>query len=256
MAQVISSSIHLNEDQIQTTLHNLWKCRKCKYEKVLVDGKPNFDIKTMKMYGYKRYTNFAERYVIYLCKSLVDEKPEIYITVESNHYDKQNILAIEGFTHIIKDYFVEDFDYPRVNICLCFVLTEAIKTHLPFTIFQQNVFMRIFSLCSLYPLIGSKTNLFGLCYKYDLVKFFDYNNKETYNHKDYSVMFSGDPISIIFNALPGDLIVCYRILNDGATVEDVQLRKVTDIKKTHAKINEAGIAPNMMNYVVTTRNLQ
>ena len=70
----------------------------------IFEGKPNFSKEIVDKYKYKLYTKFADNYVIYKCISLEDNHVEIFFTIETDHYDKQNILALVGFEHIVKPY--------------------------------------------------------------------------------------------------------------------------------------------------------
>jgi len=250
-------TISLLEEQIETTLKNLWKCRNCKFEKKLFNGKPYFDKTIYEKYKYEKYTKLANNYTVYLCRSLYDNKYEIYFVVESDHYDKQNLLAVQLFYHIIENYVYESEEYPRVNVCLSFVITEAMKSHLPAQIFKNaNIFTRIFSLCTLYPVIGSKNKLFGLGYDYKIIRYNEYKERKTYNKKDFDFILSGDPIALIFNSLPGDLIVCSRIIFDSTAFKDTQIRKVVDLKRIHSCVNESGIDPVIMSEIEKKREIQ
>ena len=84
--------ICLNKEQIRMFLDNIYKLRKLKQTEIVYEGKPIFSKEIMEKYEYKHYTKFANNYVIYRCKSLEDNHEEIFITVETDHYDKQNII--------------------------------------------------------------------------------------------------------------------------------------------------------------------
>ena len=230
--------IRLTEEQIKTTLNNLWDLRKVKLEKKIFQGKPIFSKEIMTKYKYKHYTKFADNYEIFQCKSKVDGHNEIYITVETDHYDKQNLLAISGFEHLITEFITESCNYvrPTINICLCFVLTKAMKKHIPTEIFANTAFVRVFSLCSIYPMLGSKNKQFGLTFDYKL-----YPYEKAYNDKDYTEISSGDPMVIALNGLPGELVVCSRILFDTTAYKDIQIRKIVDKIKNLSTVSKSGI---------------
>ena len=217
--------IRLNGEQIKTTLNNMWKIRNVKMEEKLFEGKPVFSKEIMAKYKYKHYTKFADNYVIYLCKSLEYKHNEIYITVETDHYDKQNLLAISGLEHLIGKYLDESCTYcrPTINICLCFVLTQSMRSHVPTEIFARKCFVRVFSLCNLYPMIGSKNKLYGLTFDYKLLPY-----ERAYNDKDYIEISSSDPMVIALNGVMGELLVCSRIIYDVTAYKDIQIRKIVD----------------------------
>lgn len=239
----IQKIIQLNEEQIQTVLSNMWKLRKVKKEKVIFEGKPVFSKEIMEKYGYKHYTKFANRYVIYLCKSLEDNHNEIYITMETDHFDKQNILAISGFEHLIGEYLNESRETakrPTINICLCFVVTSAMRKHLPTKIFNTSSFLRIFSLCNLYPMIGSRNKIGGLTYDYEILPY-----EKTYNNKEYIEISAGDPMVIALNGIDGELLKCSRILYDDNAFKDIQIRKIVNRIDDLGMVSDSGILLNI-----------
>lgn len=230
--------ICLNKEQIKTVLENMWKLRNVKLEEKMFEGKPSFSSKIKQEYNYtKSYTKFADNYVIYRCKSLEDNHNEIYITVETDHYDKQNILAISGFEHLIKNYLEESCNYPKptINICFAFVITEAMKSHIPSEIFFTNCNVRLFSLCSLYPMIGSKTKLFGLTFDYKILPYC-----EAYNNKDYPIVSAGDPLVIALNGIEGELLLCARINFDVCVYKEYQIRRIVNKVKDLSIPSESG----------------
>ena len=243
MSQLLETTC-LTKEQIQTVLNNLWTIRNIKMDEVIYEGKPSFSKDVIDKYHYKVYTKFADNYVIYKCKSLEDNHDEIYITVETDHYDKQNILAISGFEHMLVNYLEPScvYDRPTINICLCFVITNTMKQHIPPEIFAANCHSRIYSLCSLYPLIGSKTTLYaGLTYDYKLLK--HDGTTTAYNNKEFSIVYANDPIAIILNAVEND-IVCYkRIVHDTNVYSEWQLRIVKNKLSSLSSVSKSGVPP-------------
>lgn len=242
----------LTKDQIQTVLTNLWTIRKLKMDEKIFEGKPNFSKEIVDKYKYKLYTKFADNYVIYKCISLEDNHVEIFFTIETDHYDKQNILALVGFEHIVKPYLEPSCVYrrPYINVCLCFVITKTMKQHLPCEIFRPNCHLRIFSLCALYPMIGSKTSLYsGLTYDYKLIKNEDIDEKYkhngvpmAYNNKEFSIVLADDPMAIALNAMANDLIVYKRIIHDTSIYSEYQIRVVKNKLSSLEVLSKAGIS--------------
>lgn len=263
MSQLLET-ICLTKEQIKTVLNNLWTIRKLKFEEIIFEGKPTFSKEIVEKYNYKIYTKFANNYAIYRCKSLTDNHNEIFITVETDHYDKQNILAISGFEHMLTDYLHPSCDYPRptINICLCFVITKTMRQHIPPEIFYLNCFTRIFSLSALYPLIGSKTTLYsGLTYDYKLIPNEDIKtNKENgvpsvYNLKSFPIVYANDPIAIVLNAIENDLICYKRIIHDTSVYSEWQIRIVKNKMSNLSSISKAGIpAPFPQSRLILTNS--
>lgn len=251
----ILETICLTKKQIKTVLENLWTIRKLKFSEIIYEGKPTFSKEIKDTYGYKNYTKFADNYVIYKCKSLVDNHNEIFITVESDHYDKQNILAISGFEHIVKDYLKESCLYhrPTINVCLCFVVAKTMKQHIPTEIFVANCFMRIFSLCSLYPVIGSTSTLYtGLTYDYEILE--SEKNEKAYNGKSFPIVLANDPMVIALNAVEGELICYKRIIHDVAVYSEYQIRIVKNKVSSLSTVSKGGIPPPIPQNILSVNN--
>lgn len=232
---IMQQIIYLNDEQIETVLRNLWKVRNVKHEEILFNGKINMTKEEIKNIGCDVYTKLAENYCIHRCKSIEDNHNELYIIVKTTQFDKQNILAIEYFTPMLQKYFEETAHYkrPLVNICLPFTITDVILSHIPVEFIV--CYYRIYSLCKLYPMLGSKNNLFGLTYDYHVI---DY--EETYNGKNYSTIDAGDPMVIAVNAIEGDLIVCQRIIYDTNAYSDTQIKRVVNKVKDLSMIANSG----------------
>lgn len=236
----------LNEDQIKTVLNNIFKLRNLKQTEIIYKGKPIFSKEIMEKYGYKHFTKFANNYVIYKCKSLEDNHVEIFITVETDHYDKQNILAIQGFKHLIEEYIVPSkYSFrPPINICLCFVVSQGMQSHIPTNVFTGYVYLRFIQMCKLYPMLGSKTKIGGLTFNYRLIKK-DENEIKTYNNKQFSIVDAGEPFAVALNAIDGDLIVCDRIIYDGTAYKDTQIKIVKDNTTNLSEVPSSGIVLNI-----------
>ena len=239
--------ICLNKEQIRTVLDNIYKLRKLKQTEIVYEGKPIFSKEIMEKYEYKHYTKFANNYVIYRCKSLEDNHEEIFITVETDHYDKQNILAISGFEHLIVQNLMSSKynTRPYINICLCFVVSQGMQSHIPINIFKGYTYMRFIQMCKLYPMLGSKTKIGGLTFNYRLLRK-EENEIKTYNNKQFSIVNAGEPMAVALNAIDGDLLVCDRIIYDGTAYKDTQLKIVKDSVASLSEIPTSGIALNII----------
>ena len=263
MAQSLET-ICLTKEQINTVLNNIWTIRKLKMDEKIFEGKPSFSKEIVDEYKYKMYTKFADNYVIYKCFSLEDNHIEIFITVESDHYDKQHLLAIVGFQHMIFDYLRPSCSYkrPTINICLCFVITKTMKQHLPTEIFGPNCNSRMFSLCSLYPMIGSKTTLYsGLTYDYELIKNEDIDDKYkhngvpiAYNNKEFSIVLADDPMAIAVNAITNDLIAYKRIIHDTSIYSEYQIRIVKNKLSSLDVVSKSGMPAPIPSFKLKVSN--
>lgn len=271
MTQILSSSIKLNEEQVETTINNLISIRHFTKKEKIFEGKPNFSsqqIETLKKkVGDKievtKVTKFANNYTIYL---LSDPKPakytkelrkynsdvkilnlndrkEILIVLDSNKFDKQHYLAIIGFWDKIEKY-VKDAkpDECLVTIVSTNIITQAISKH-----FQSSMILpcnyRLFSLCEIYPLIGSKRTLWcGSSRDFELLE-----HEDLYNKNKYQIIFDDDPVVKILNAQKDQLIICKQTYFEVSPYSEYVIRKVTqrlndseslDISGLHIEENE------------------
>ena len=95
---------------------------------------------------------------------------------------------------------------------------------------------RFVSLAEMYPMIGSKEGIFGLTYDYKIVPY-----EVAYNGRAYPIIFDYDVIVKILNAIPGDIICCKRVLNEGSPYGEYYIRKVTSTASDINIINPSGI---------------
>lgn len=274
MTQILSSSIKLNEEQVETTINNLISIRHFTKKEKIFEGKPNFSSQQIEMLKKKvgdkievtKVTKFANNYTIYL---LSDPKPaaytkelrkynsdvkilnlndrkEILIVLDSNKFDKQHYLAIIGFWDKIEKY-VKDAkpDECLVTIVSTNIITQAISKH-----FQSSMILpcnyRLFSLCEIYPLIGSKRTLWcGSSRDFELLE-----HEDLYNKNKYQIIFDDDPVVKILNAQKDQLIICKQTYFEVSPYSEYVIRKVTqrlndseslDISGLHIEENEEDI---------------
>lgn len=223
----------LTKEQIETTMTNLFKLRKLSKPEKIFEGKPSFSKQIMDQYNLEHYTKFADNYIIWHGTHSDSDVHEIYVTLESDHFDKQNILAIIGLYHKF-DKYVINHNRPNIFICPAYVVTETMFTHISKNTLPCD--FRFFSLCEIYPMLGSRTQTCKLTYDYELHPY-----SPTYNKKEYARIYSKDPMVKALNGLPGELIVCKRIIYDATAYSEYQVKQICSTVENPDLIDPSGI---------------
>lgn len=257
MTQILSSSIKLNEKQVETTINNLMKIRHFTKRELIFEGKPSFSnqqIEALKdMVGNKteitKVTKFADNYQIYILSDVkpasyteelkkynenvkilnLNQRKEVLIVIDSTKFDKQHYLAIIGLWDKIEPYVKNaDPDDCLVTIVSTNIITQAIGKHfISTTILPCNY--RLFSLCEVYPLIGSRNTLWcGSSRNFELLEY-----EPLYNKNEYQTIFDDDPVVKILNAKKDQLIICKQTYFEISPYSEFVIRKVTQ------KLNES-----------------
>ena len=235
MSKIIET-VSLSKDQAQTVLKNLYECQHVRNVKMIFEGKPKYGKGIDEKYGLKRITKFASLYEVYVGELDNDEKM-IYIVFYDNKFDKQHYYACEWFYHLFENDVKKKSIRPRVYIMPSYFVTESMHEHIPDNLMKCNY--RVVSLVAMYPLIGSKTRMFGLCYNYQIIP-----HKLYYNGKDYPIIKDSDIICKIFNAIPGECILCDRVMNEAGTYVEKSIRTVERTEKYPEVIAKSGISYN------------
>ena len=251
MSQLLSSSIKLNEEQTKTVINNLAKIRHLSKVTKIFEGKPNYgqsDIDNLKKilppsFDLIKVTKFANSYTIYV---LSDPKPntntndivkynsdakilnlnkrnEILIVLDTDKFDKQHYLAILGLWPKFYKYLEENSEDVQcpVTIASTNIITQAISKHFNETSILPCTY-RLFSLCEIYPLIGSKNKLWcGMNWDFELLEY-----EELYNKGKYSVIYDDDPIVKILNATKNQLIICKQVNYEVSPYIEYSIRQV------------------------------
>ena len=122
----------------------------------------------------------------------------------------------------------------NVSITCSNLITSAISKHF------NSAFLpcpyRVFSLCDVYPLIGSKTGMFGFTSDYELIEY-----EELYNKLDYMIVYDDDPIVKILNAKENDLIVCKNILFETTAYFEYTVRIVKRVLNDSDSLDTSGL---------------
>lgn len=231
----------LNKEQIDITMNNLCRVLNLKNLKTLFTGKPIFSKENEEKYGLIHITKFADNYILYEAefndKLTSPEKNYMYfIILEADKFDKLNITACSWFYHMFEDRINKQGinNRPQVYICPAYVITDTMFLHIPTNI--MPCLYRFVSLAEMYPMIGSKEGIFGLTYDYKIVPY-----EVAYNGRAYPIIFDYDVIVKILNAIPGDIICCKRVLNEGSPYGEYYIRKVTSTASDINIINPSGI---------------
>ena len=231
----------LSEDQALRTVENLCKVRGLDKPKIISKEKPSFSKDIVQKYNLNVITKFADKYITLLAtKNGKNDKStnEVFVLVFANQMDKFYFNAVSSLYYtVFKDLVDPKAKRPHITILAAFVVTEAMATHYNYDIIPCNY--RIFSLCDIYPMIGSKNKLWKLSYDYELHEF-----EPAYNKKEYISIYDFDPISKILNAIDGDLILCKRLILDVNVYSDVQIRRVKSIINNIKSIPPSGICYN------------
>lgn len=233
MAQIRETRC-LTKSQITTILDNWCDILGVKSRKVLFDGKPVFSAENIKLYKIPHLTKFADNYTLYECTR--DKQPNLYIiTFETDKFDKVNLQACIWFWHYFdtKVYQTQN-KYPEVFICPAYVITQAMQLHVPINLIP--CMYRFVPLPEIYPLVGSKNQLYSMTYDYKIVP-----ESEIPDNRQYSILFDNDPVIKVLNALPGDIIQYKRILCEGCPYAEYYRREVVSTVEDVNSIAKSGI---------------
>ena len=252
MTQVLSSNIKLNEEQVLTTITNISKVRHLNKITKIYDGKASFTDKVkqeLEKYNVElnKISRYANNYKVFVANEVEDIKNaeilkynkniklknyeprnEIFIVVDSDKIDRQIYMATIAFYHLIAPYIEENktkYNYlkPCVDIVLTNYVTASMKKHITSNdIDYLPCPYKIYSLCEVYPLCGSKNRTIGSFTKnYEI---FEY--EELYNKNEYQAVNINDPIVKIMNGELGDIIACQTLYYDSTPFYEYQLRQI------------------------------
>ena len=77
----------------------------------------------------------------------------------------------------------------------------------------------------LHPMFGSKLISNGLTYNYRLVRQ-ELSEMKSYNQKDFSYIFSDDIMVRALMGIPGDILVCKRVIFDTSPYEEFVIKRI------------------------------
>lgn len=212
----------LSKKQIETTLKNWFKILGVKKSEILSQGKPVFSKENEDKWNLQHITKFADNYTLWKCTT--DDKPLYFIVIETNKFDKLNISACCWYYHFFENEIDKKSVYPQVFICPAFVVTDTMFLHVPVNIIPCRY--RFVSLCELYPMIGSSTELYGMSYNYRLIKNENGELEMPYNGRVYSIIYDKDPMVKLLNGLPSDVIEYSRVMFEGSPYGEKYRREI------------------------------
>lgn len=287
MSQILSSTIKLNREQIETTVNNLARCRHFTKVEKIFEGSPKFTkevLNELQELGIEatKITKFADNYIIYKFSNVkefdstkdlkkinknikiknLNERTEFVFVVDCDKFDKQFYLALISLYPLIHKDLMKNIEKEKikggsekpstkdrtfnfkfesddcyVSICPSNYITTSISKHFDNTILPCTY--RIFSLCEIYPLIGSKNELFGFTKDFELAEY-----EELYNKMDYQYIMDNDPMVKILNARSGDLIIYKQILYDSVPYYEYAIRQVHQCLNNSESVDISGLYIN------------
>ncbi len=229
----------LTEEQAEHTLNNLCAIRGLDKPKLITRNKPKYSQEMCKKFNIPFITKFADKYLSYMAtRNGKDNKEtnEVFIIIFADKVDVYFLTAcaalyIEHFYDKIK----KDAHAPHFTILPAFTVSESLKSHYKRDILPDCNY-RIFSLTELYPMIGSKTDLYKLTYNYKRHPF-----EPSFNGKEYVKIYDSDPIVKLLNAMPGDLITCNALAWDDSVHGQTFIRQVESSIPNIHRIHPSGV---------------
>ena len=215
--------IRLTLNQTNTVMENICKLRKLSPPKEIFNGKPKWNDEELKKYGYEKFGKFAENYRVMIAKG--DSHSECFIVIDiGKSFEKYTVLCCANLLHLFIDKINIHESRPVVSICFTSGITSKQLVELNTKIFDFPY--RFIILPNLYFCCGSKTKIGGLTSEYEIL---EYN--QTYNKKEYPVVFSNDPMIIAMNGMPGELYKYSQIMYDNGVYKTVFIKKIVRIPK-------------------------
>ena len=238
MAQILK--VHcLTEEQVENTLNNLCRIRGLDKPKVISNAKPKYSQEMCKKYNIPFITKFADKYTSYLATRNGKDDPETneaFVVIYADKVDVYFLIAVAAlYIEHFYDKVKKDADAPHFTILPAFTVSESLKSHYKRDILPDCNY-RIFSLTELYPMIGSKSEIYKLTYNYKKHPY-----EPAFNGKEYVKIYDNDPIVKMLNALPGDLITCNALSYDDSVFSQTFIRQVERSVPNIHRIQPSGI---------------
>lgn len=229
----------LTEEQAEHTLNNLCKIRGLDKPKLITKNKPKYSQEMCKKFNIPFITKFADKYLSYMAtRNGKDDKEtnEAFILIFA---DKVDVYFLTACAALYIEYFYDkvkkDAQAPHFTILPAFTVSESLKSHYKRDILPDCNY-RIFSLTELYPMIGSKTDMFKLTYNYER-----YSYTPCFNGKEYVKIYDSDPMVKMLNAMPGDLVVCSAVSSDDSIFGQTFIRQVEPSIPNIHRIHPSGV---------------
>lgn len=215
--------IRLTAAQTNTVIANICKLRGLDSVKDVFSGKPKWSDEELKKYGYEKFGKFADNYQVLIAKGKTHSECFIVIDI-GDTFEKYTILCSSTLLHLFSDKINVQSDRPIVSICFTSQIAPKQLAELNTKIFDFPY--RFIILPDLYFCCGSRTKIGGLTSEYEILNF-----EETYNKKNYPVIFSNDPMIIALNGMPGELFKYSQIMYDNGIYKTVYIKQILRIPK-------------------------
>lgn len=237
MSQLIQ--VHcLTEEQVTITLNNLCKLRELDKPKILSRNKPKYSKELCERENLLFITKFADKYITYIATRNNKEDKTTnhgFIVIFADKVDTYNISACAAlYIEHLREKIDPKAYPPHIDILCAFNVNENLRTHYKSDILPKCNY-RVWSLCEIYPMIGSKTDLFRLTFDYKKLPY-----EPTYNNKEYLKIRDSDPIVKTLNAIPNELIVCKYLSYDDSVFASTIIKQVEHVVSNIHTIDASG----------------
>lgn len=228
------SSIVLNDEQVEGTIRPLAKyLRLTSKPEVLYDGPIRYTTEEITKYGLTELKKIGKNY-----KLIRYSEPFYFIIVNCIRFNRNAFTACEYFNHFIQD--VKSVDRPKV-----YIMTDTSVSDSQFKQISSNLVnvpYRFVPLKRIYPLLYSPSDSLPmartLTFDYELLG----PKVKTFNHREWPLIKDSDPVSIIVNALPDELIRVKRtILDEMTPYTEFEIRQVYKTKNNVGDLADSGI---------------
>lgn len=233
------AEISLTEDQIQGTIIPLATTLGLSEKKeILFNGPIIYKREIVEKYKLHEYSGIAKKYILEKYEDS-EKKPFYFLILISPTYTKKSFLACEFFNHFLED--VKTSDRPRVYVLPNFFISDANFKKISSNI--VNVPYRLVPIDKIYPILYTPQNLKISSQRLMTYNFERLNTKEkTFSNLEWPLIRDSDPISLVVNALPGELIRCKRTILDGMSpYSEFEIRRVYKTKSDIGEIADSGV---------------
>ncbi|MDR2416308.1 MAG: hypothetical protein LBD75_07080 [Candidatus Peribacteria bacterium] len=225
----------LDKKQIEVILKNWFQVLDLTDRKMLKsEAKPSFSSDIVKKYNIPHITKFAEWYTLYELSHKNTKEKYYFFIVEDNKFEKLHLHAIMAYWNLISGNIVKS-DRPHVFVCVNYLVDV---THIPTNLLP--CLYRFVSLCELHPRLGSENAVKGFVYQ---IKEVNPKDIKLNTHKTYGRILSSDVDVKMCNGIPGDVIVCKRVLFETAPYVEYGYRSVESVKSSVIGMDLSGISP-------------
>ena len=209
-----------------------------KDKEILHDGPIRYKREIVEKYQLHEYSTIAKHYRLERYTDS-NHRSFYFLTIISPTYTKNAFLACEFFNHMIED--AKESDRPRVYILPSFFISDANFKKIASNI--VSVPYRLVPIDKIYPLLYTPPDLKISSQRLMTYSFERLEAKEkTFSNLEWPLIRDSDPVSLIVNALPGELIRCKRTTIDGMSpYSEYEIRRVYKTKSDIGEIADSGV---------------